>query len=120
MATNTPDTESNSPPDNSTAPDNHVLAKLILEIQQTPEEYLPNLLQIVRLFRESVTIKPVGSEAWVKASDQIKNPDPIKESVKQIALRELLRSWREEGDEQEQKETWEILSKALDKGGVSI
>jgi hypothetical protein len=35
---------------------------LILEIQQTPAEYLPNLLQIVRLFRESVTLKPVPSD----------------------------------------------------------
>ncbi len=56
---NTPTTESDSPQENSAAHDNHVLAKLLLEIQQTPEEYLPNLLQIVRLFRESVTIKPV-------------------------------------------------------------
>lgn len=28
------------------------------EIQETPREYLPNLLQIIRLFRESVTLKP--------------------------------------------------------------
>jgi hypothetical protein len=27
------------------------------EIEQMPPEYLPNLLQIVRLFRESVTLK---------------------------------------------------------------
>jgi hypothetical protein len=93
---------------------------LILEIQQTPEEYLPNLLQIVRLFRESVTMKPVRSPAYAKAMDAIKNPDPVKKTVQQIALSELLRSWREEGDEQEQKETWEILSQALDEEGVSI
>lgn len=28
------------------------------EIRQTPDEYLPMLLQIVRVFRESVTLKP--------------------------------------------------------------
>jgi hypothetical protein len=117
---NTPSTESDSSQDNSTASDNHVLAKLILEIQETPEEYLPNLLQIVRLFRESVTMKPVRSHTYAKAMDEIKNPDPVKKSVRQIALSELLRSWREEGDEQEQKETWEILEKALDEGGISI
>jgi hypothetical protein len=117
---NTPSTESDSPQENSAAHDNHVLAKLILEIQQTPEEYLPNLLQIVRLFRESVTMKPVRSPAYAKAIDEIKNPDPVKKTVQQIALSELLRSWREEGDEQEQKETWEILSQALDEEGVSI
>jgi hypothetical protein len=90
-ATNTPNTESDSPQDNSAAPDNHVLAKLILEIQQTPEEYLPNLLQIVRLFRESVTMKPVRSDAYAKAMDEIKNPDSVKKAVRQMALSELLR-----------------------------
>lgn len=32
--------------------------QLAQEIKETPEEYLPNLLQIVRLFRESVALKP--------------------------------------------------------------
>lgn len=36
--TNTTSTESGS------TQDNHLVAKLILEIQQTPEEYFPNLL----------------------------------------------------------------------------
>ena len=30
------------------------------EVRQTPDEYLPMLLQIVRVFRESVTLKPAG------------------------------------------------------------
>ncbi|MEQ9553341.1 MAG: hypothetical protein RIM23_27420 [Coleofasciculus sp. G3-WIS-01] len=117
---NTPSTESSSPEDNSAVSDNHVLAKLILEIQQTPEEYLPNLLQIVHLFRESVTMKPVRSQVSEQAMDEIKNPDPVKKSVRQIALSELLRQWREEGDEQEQTETAEILRKALEEDQVSI
>lgn len=32
-----------------------VLEETIQEIEQTPQEHLPNLLQIIRLFRESVT-----------------------------------------------------------------
>ena len=32
--------------------------QLIREIKETPQEYLPNLLKIVRLFRESVMLKP--------------------------------------------------------------
>lgn len=32
--------------------------QLLREIKETPEEYLPNLLQIVRLFRESMSLKP--------------------------------------------------------------
>jgi hypothetical protein len=34
-----------------------ILGKLMEEIEQTPEEYLPNLLQIIREFRENVTLK---------------------------------------------------------------
>jgi len=115
-ATNTPNTvtESDFPHDK------HILGKLILEIQQTPEEYLPNLLQIVRLFRESVTMKPVRSHTYAKAIDEIKNPDPVKKAVRHIALSELLRQWEEEGDEQEQTETAEILRKALEEDPVSI
>ena len=32
--------------------------QIIQEIHNTPKEYLPNLLQIIRLFRESVVLKP--------------------------------------------------------------
>ncbi len=32
--------------------------QLIQEIREMHEEYLPNLIQIVRLFRESVALKP--------------------------------------------------------------
>ena len=117
-ATNTPSTESDSPQDNSAAHDNHVLAKLILEIQQTPEEYLPNLLQIVRLFRESVTMKAAPSDI----SDQkgtTENLEANRLAQQHKALKELTRLWIEEGDEQEQTETWEYLRQALDEDRLS-
>lgn len=44
--------------------------KLTREIKQTPPEYLPALFQIVRLYRESVTLKdPAESfrQAWAEA-----------------------------------------------------
>ena len=107
-------------PSTEVAHENYLLAKLILEIQQTPDEYLPNLLQIVRLFRESVTLKPVSSDAWVKAMDEIKNPHSVKKSVQQIALSELLRKWEEDGDEEEQTETADILRQTLEENPVSI
>lgn len=115
---NTPSTESDSPQENSAAHDNHVLAKLILEIQQTPEEYLPNLLQIVRLFRESVTMKRVRSDA----SEQKATPETLEANrlaQQHKALKELTRLWIEEGDEQEQTETWEYLRQALDEDRLS-
>ncbi|HAA31516.1 MAG TPA: hypothetical protein DCE56_32175 [Cyanobacteria bacterium UBA8553] len=91
---------------------------MILEIQQTPEEYLPNLLQIVRLFRESVTMKPVP----VDASEQKATPENLEANrltQQHKALKELTRLWIEEGDEQEQTETWEYLRQALDEDRLS-
>ena len=110
--TNTASTESDS------TQDNHLLAKLILEIQQTPEEYLPNLLQIVRLFRESVTLKPTPSDA----SEQkvtLETLEANRLAQQHKALKELTRLWIEEGDEQEQTETWEYLRQALDEDRLS-
>ena len=44
--------------------------QLIQEIQATPDEYLPILLNIVRVFRESVTLKPAEDsfrQGWTEA-----------------------------------------------------
>jgi hypothetical protein len=44
--------------------------QLITEIKETPSEYLPNLLQIVRLFRESVGLRPAEAsfvQGWKEA-----------------------------------------------------
>jgi hypothetical protein len=45
-------------------------------------------------------------------------PQSIAQSQKNSALIQLLRSWRE-GDEQEQRNTWEYLKQALDEGRLS-
>jgi hypothetical protein len=40
------------------------------EIRETPEEYLPALLAMIRLFRESVTLKPADEsflQGWKEA-----------------------------------------------------
>jgi hypothetical protein len=47
-----------------------LLEQVIGEIEQTPHEYLPNLLQIIRLFRESVTLKSAEEsfrQGWQEA-----------------------------------------------------
>ena len=44
--------------------------QLVYEIEEMPEEYLPILLEIVRLFRESVTLKPAEAsfrQGWKEA-----------------------------------------------------
>ena len=44
--------------------------KITKEIRETPKEYLPALLAMVRLFRESVTLKPADEsflQGWKEA-----------------------------------------------------
>lgn len=44
--------------------------QLLQEINATPGEYLPTLLNIVRIFRESITLKPAESsfrQGWEEA-----------------------------------------------------
>ncbi|NEQ34581.1 MAG: hypothetical protein F6K04_27025, partial [Leptolyngbya sp. SIO4C5] len=50
--------------------DDGMMQRVIDEIQQTPPEYLPNLLQIIRLFRESVELSPAEEsfrQEWQEA-----------------------------------------------------
>jgi hypothetical protein len=96
------------------------MAWLVLEIEKIPKVYWQNLLQIIRLYSESVMMKAAQQDSWEKIKEDMKNPDPVVELARQKALSEVLRSWDEDGDEQEQKETWAILSKTLDEDGISI
>jgi hypothetical protein len=44
--------------------------QIIYEIKETPQEYWLNLLQLIRLFRESVTLKPAEAsfrQGWEEA-----------------------------------------------------
>ncbi len=44
--------------------------KITKEIRETPDEYLPALLAMIRLFRESVTLKPADEsflQGWKEA-----------------------------------------------------
>ncbi len=97
----------NTPPE---PPVSHALSGLLpeflQEIQQTPKEYWPNLLQIIRLFRESV-----NGENLAKIFTEMSEEERIKRNQ---AVIELINSWVEEGDEQEQTETAEYLRQVLD------
>jgi hypothetical protein len=44
--------------------------QLVREIEATPKEYWPNLLQLIRLFRETVELKPAAAsfrQGWKEA-----------------------------------------------------
>jgi hypothetical protein len=85
---------------------------LLTEIEQTPEEYIPELLNFVRLFRQSVLTKQTSINAWDNAINQINNSEQNPEKIKQ-----LFESWAKLDDENEQKETLKIIE-SLE--GVSI
>ena len=93
------------------------IAEFLRVIQQTPREYWPYLLQMMGLFRDTVTVKPAASNGGEKAIDEIQTIDPIKQHE---ALSKLIQSWIDEGDEVEQTETAEYLRKALEEDPISI
>ncbi|MEA5504833.1 hypothetical protein VB735_17315 [Halotia wernerae UHCC 0503] len=90
---------------------------LLLEIEQTPEEYIPNLVQIVRLFRQSLAMQKTSLNTWEKAINEINHPDAIKQQQRKTNIQQLLESWNESGDQQEQQETLEIIQSMK---GISI
>jgi len=93
------------------------IADILREIQQTPREHWPKLVQMLRLFREAVTVEPRVSEEFDKIDiTKLSQEERIKRN--QAAI-ELLRSWREDDDDEEQKETAEYLEKVLDEDRLS-
>lgn len=128
------------------------MVEFLSVIQQTPREYWPNLLKMMRLFLETVTVKPGLSEpaekpenvdftkqskegsikrnqdplramlvGGIKVGNEDKEKPEIIDSLQQHeALSKLLQSWIDDGDEQEQTETAELLRKALEENPVHI
>lgn len=90
---------------------------LFLEISQTPEEYIPELLQIVRLFRQSVTMKQTSLNDWENAINEINQGDSIKQEQRKTNIKKLFESWNDLDEQQEQQETLEIIESIQ---GISI
>ncbi|MEA5569379.1 hypothetical protein [Anabaena sp. UHCC 0399] len=86
------------------------LTEILQEIQETPQEYWSNLLEIIRVFRKSFTIKPKLLTNFVQ-EDLDSGTKKLLHQQHQ-ALKELTKEWLESGDEQEQTETWEYLNQA--------
>lgn len=90
---------------------------LLLEIEHTPEEYIPELLQIVRLFRQSVTMKQTSLKNWENSINEINESDATKKEHRKTNIKRLFESWNESDDQQEQQETLEIIESM---NGISI
>ena len=90
---------------------------LLVEIEHTPEEYIPELLQIVRLFRQSVTMKQTSLKNWENSIKEIDESDAIKKEHRKTNIKRLFESWNESDDQQEQQENLEIIESM---NGISI
>lgn len=70
--------------------------KVLKEVRKTPGEYLPNLLQLVRLSRESVSLKPAAAsfkQGWQEAqSGQTRPVSELWEKEKGARLQKY--SWK--------------------------
>jgi hypothetical protein len=74
--------EKQSSQDNWTELSQDSLASIVLEIEKIPQEHWSNLLQIIRLFRESVTLKTPVVDAASKAVDELTHLDPIMKAAR--------------------------------------
>ncbi|HLP89158.1 MAG TPA: hypothetical protein VK184_11290 [Nostocaceae cyanobacterium] len=90
---------------------------LLLEIAHTPEEYIPKLLQIVRLFRQSLMNKQTSVKKWENAINEINQSDAIKKEQRKNNIKQLFESWQELDNEEEQKEILAIIESM---SGISI
>lgn len=145
---------SESPATATSAPETRIgneMVEFLSVIQQTPREYWPHLLKMMRLFLETVTVKPglpepaqtpenvdftkLSKESSIRRNQAItrlmlaglkegnednEKPEIIDLLQQHEALSKLLQSWVDDGDEQEQTETAEVLRKALEENPVHI
>jgi hypothetical protein len=140
-----------SPATATSAPEPRIgneIVEFLSVIQQTPREYWPNLLKMMRLFMETVTVKPglpepaqtpenvditKMSKEGIRRNQAMskmllagreegddEQPETIDLLQQHEALSKLLQSWVDDGDEQEQTETAEVLRKALEENQVHI
>lgn len=80
----------------------------------TVEELKALIAEVVDM-RLSYWIKLINP----KLSPVLPSPTPEEQMQKNLALVEWLDKWAEEGDEEEQRETFEYLQKALDENRLS-
>ncbi len=94
-----------------------VIAELQQEIDIIPRQHWDNLLEIVRLFRKSVTLNS-NSSMIPNQENSLKIPKAELLNKQHQALSQLTKEWLEEGDEQEQSETLEYLRQALNENRI--
>ena len=91
--------------------------ELLDAIAQTPEEYIPELLNFVHFFHQRRITKSSSASAWDVAMSEINSSNPDKQSLRRQRINQLFTTWAVLDSEDEQKEALKIIESIE---GVSI
>ncbi len=85
------------------------LERQLLTLDERDRQHRAQLLTQSLKPSPSLSDLPIGSNdaAWDAALQQLQRP------THPTALADLLQSWEDDSDEQEQRETWELLQQVL-------
>ena len=99
--------------------------QLLQELADFPDELLSQAVELLRSLKaqlkqsRSLSTPPPPSEVWASVMSHLQDPNSPEQVTRNQALKNLLQSWEDEGDDQEQTETWEFLRQALDEDRLS-
>jgi len=91
--------------------------ELLEAIKQTPEEYIPELLNFIHFFHQQRIIKSSSSSVWDEAMSEINNSNPEKQNFRRQRINQLFTTWAVLDSEDEQKEALQVIESVE---GVSI
>ncbi|PZO44588.1 MAG: hypothetical protein DCF19_02245 [Pseudanabaena frigida] len=91
--------------------------ELLEAITQTPEEYIPELLDFVHFFHQQRITKSSSASAWDNAMSEINNSNPEKQNLRRQRINQLFTTWTVLDSEDEQKEALKVIESVE---GVSI
>ena len=91
--------------------------ELLEAIAQTPEEYVPELLDFVNFFHQQRVIKSAPTRVWDIAMSEINGNNPEQQNLKRQRINQLFTTWAVLDSEDEQKEAFKIIESA---DGVSV
>lgn len=88
--------------------------ELLDAIEQTPEEYIPELLNFVRFFNQQRITRSSSATAWDFAMSEINNSNPEKQNLKRQRINQLFTTWAVLDSEDEQKEALKVIESVED------
>ena len=91
--------------------------ELLSAIEQTPEEYIPELLNFVHFFHKQRIMQASPTSAWNVAMSEINSSNPEQQNLRRQRINQLFTTCAVLDSEDEQKEALKIFESAE---GVSI